>query len=230
MRNRFDQIGKGILRGALGPGGIVASQLEIPSADAQAVDTWFEPDPAREASLRRAGLLGRMAPGPTMFETFRNTPGVDDLRDCLRKQLALDHARALEARKRELPRPAFPRLWLFSTGRPEGVLRGYGMVSMPGFPVGFYEGPEALSVGVVVLRELLPDRETLLLRIAWPMTHAAASSSGHALRSPPQQPTLSGDQSRTPIPTVTPSIPSSDIPSTSMRPDASMVQALALLH
>ena len=163
VRNRFDQIGKRILRGALEPGGAVKSQLEIPSADAQAVDTWFEPDPGREASLRRAGLLGRMASGPTLFEPFRNTPGVEDARDCFRKQLALDHARILEARKREEPRPAFPRLWLFSSGRPEGVLRGYGM--MPSFPTGFYEGPEALMVGVVVLRELPRERDTLLLRL-----------------------------------------------------------------
>jgi hypothetical protein len=166
VRNRFDLISKKILRGALEPGGAVASQLEIPSADAQAVDTWFDPDPAREASLLRAGLLGRMATGPTMFEPFHNTPGVDDFRACQRKQLALDHARVLEARKREEPpRPAFPRLWLMSSGRSEGVFRGYEMRPMPSFPPGFYEGAEAMVVGVVVLRELPRTRDTLLLRL-----------------------------------------------------------------
>lgn len=165
MRKRFDQIGKRILRGALGPGGLVANQLEVPSADAQAVDTWFEPAPGREAFLERAGLLGRLASGPSMFEPFHDTPGVDDLRDCIRKQLAIDHDRVLEARKRGLPRPPFPKLWVFCSGRPEGILKGYGLTPIPSFPAGFYEGPEALGVGVVVLRELPRDRDTLLLRL-----------------------------------------------------------------
>ncbi len=165
MRKRFDQIGKRILRGALEPGGTVANQLEVPSADAQAVDTWFEPAPGREASLERAGLLGRIASGPSMFEPFHDTPGVDEFRDCIRKQLALDHDRVLEARKRELPRPPFPRLWLFSSGRPEGIIHGYGLTPIPSFPPGFYEGREAMGVGVVVLRELPRDRDTLLLRL-----------------------------------------------------------------
>lgn len=165
MRKRFDQLSKRILRGALEPGGAVANQLEIPSADAQAVDTWFEPSPERKASLERLGVLGRMVPGPTMFEPFRDTPGIDDFRDCMRKQLALDHSRVLDARKRGLSRPPFPKLWLISSGRPEGILQGYGLTSAPSFPPGFYEGPEGLAVGVVVLRELPRDRETLLLRL-----------------------------------------------------------------
>src|SRR5262245_47192007 len=105
MHKRFDQIGKKILRGALTPIGAVATQFEVPTADAQAVDTWFEPDPRREAERVSAGLLGRMAAGPAMFEPFHDTPGIDELRDCLRKQLTLDHIRVLEATKRELSRP-----------------------------------------------------------------------------------------------------------------------------
>lgn len=165
MRNRFDQIGKGILRGALEPGGNVATGLEIPLADAQVVDTWFEPAPGREAMLERAGVLGRMARGPTMFEPFRDTPGIDDFRDCSRKQLVFDHARVLEARKQGLPRPIFPKLWSLSSGRPVGILQGYGLTPSPTFPGGFYEGHEAMAVGVVVLRELPRDRDTLLLRL-----------------------------------------------------------------
>lgn len=165
MRNRFDQIGKKVLRGALELGGTVATQLEIPSADAQAVDTWFEPAPGHEASLERAGVLGRMASGPTMFETFSDTPSVDDVRGCLRKQLALDHSRVLEAQRQALPRPSFPALSCISSGRPESVLHGYGLTPKPSFPPGFYEASEAWAVGVVVLRELPRDRSTLLLRL-----------------------------------------------------------------
>jgi hypothetical protein len=165
MRHRFDQIGKKILREALTPSGEVKTQLEVPTADAQAVDTWFEPAAEREAERQRAGLLGRMASQPTLFEPFHDTPGVDDFRDCLRKQLTLDHARVLEARKRAEPRPSFPQLWVLSTGRPESVLVGFGLRAMAGWPAGFYQRHEADAVGVVVLRELPRERDTLLLRL-----------------------------------------------------------------
>jgi hypothetical protein len=99
------------------------------------------------------------------FESFHDTPGLDDARDCIRKQLALDHARVLEARRQGAVRPQFPKLWSLSSGRPESVLQGYRLISVPSFPTGFYEGPEAMAMGVVVLRELPRDRDTLLLRL-----------------------------------------------------------------
>ena len=149
----------------LAPAGAVASQLEILAPDAQAVDTWFEPAAEREAERQRAGLLGRMSRKPTLFEPFHDTPSIDDHRGCLRKQLTLDHARVLEARKRAEPRPPFPQLWVLSTGRPESVLAGYELRAMAGWPAGFCEGREAESVGIVVLRELPRERDTLLLRL-----------------------------------------------------------------
>jgi hypothetical protein len=50
MRKHFDQIGKKILRGVLEPVGAITAEFEVPTADAQAVDTWFEPDPRRAAT------------------------------------------------------------------------------------------------------------------------------------------------------------------------------------
>jgi hypothetical protein len=165
MRHPFDQIGKKILHEALTPAGAVDTQLEVPAADAQAVDTWFEPAAEREAERQRAGLLGRMAGQPTLFEPFHDPPSIDDVRDCRRKQLTLDHARVLEARKRAEPRPPFPQLWVLSTGRPESVLVGFGLRAMAGWPAGFYQRHEADAVGMVVLRELPRTRDTLLLRL-----------------------------------------------------------------
>jgi len=168
MHHRFDHVGKQILRGALAPGGVVENQLEVPAADAQAIDTFFEPDPGREAERHRIGLVGRMAEGPTMFEPFRDPPGLEEMRACFRKQLALDHRRVLDARKSaesNLGRPGFPRLWVLSTGRPKTVLRAYDLAPMADFPPGFYAGAEADARGVVVLQELPRERETLILRL-----------------------------------------------------------------
>jgi hypothetical protein len=154
-------------RGAekVAPSGTVSTELEVDAADTQAIDFWFEPDPEHEAKRSRAGLLGRMGEGPTMFEPFHDPPGLDEMRACLRKQLTLDHARALEARKRGEPRPPFPRCWVLSAGRPEGVIAGYNLTPMPGWLAGLYEGDPAEATGVVVLRELPRKRSTLLLRL-----------------------------------------------------------------
>jgi hypothetical protein len=165
MRNRFDRIGKALLRGALEPAGTVITEFEVPAVDAQAADVWFEPAPDPRARASRSTLLDRMASGPTLFEPFHDPPGLDEMRDCLRKQLTLDHHRALDARKQGRPRPPFPRLWTLSTGRPEGVIAGYGLTPLAGFPTGFYEGRPAESMGAVVLRELPRERSTLLLRL-----------------------------------------------------------------
>jgi hypothetical protein len=164
MRFRFDQLAKRICRAALSWGGLVYTQHEVIS-DGQTVDIWFLPDPAGNAERERMGLLGRMTEGATMLEPFHNTPGIDELRDCVRKQLTMDHSRLAEARRERDPRPPFPRLWVLSTGRPESVIKGYDFKPIPGWPTGFLERQEADAVGLVVLRELPRERSTLILRL-----------------------------------------------------------------
>ena len=164
MRFRFDQLAKRICRATLARGGLVYTQHEVIS-DGQTADIWFLPDPACNAERERIGLLGRMAEGPTILEPFHNTPGIEEIRDCLHKQLTMDRSRLAEARRERAPRPPFPRLWVISTGRPESVIKGYDFKPMSGWPSGFLEGQEAEVVGLVVLRALLRERSTLLLRL-----------------------------------------------------------------
>src|SRR5262245_60545142 len=47
VRERFDSMGKEILRNALECGGTVVAELSVGSPDAQAIDTWFESIPGR---------------------------------------------------------------------------------------------------------------------------------------------------------------------------------------
>jgi hypothetical protein len=135
--------------------------------DAQAIDAWFEPDPARAAERESRGLMGRMMPDgvATIFEPYSSTPGPPEYRDCVRKQLTLDHLRAKEAEKKKVPRPDLCRLWVLSRGKPLGVLEGYAFTPIPEFPSGFWQRQPADAVGVVVLRDLPKNRETLLLRM-----------------------------------------------------------------
>ena len=85
--------------------------------------------------------------------------------DCARKQLTFGHMAALEARRARRKRPLKPRLWMFSSGRPETVLRGHALAPMRGYPAGFYGGAQAAVLGVVVVSELPRQRSTLFFRL-----------------------------------------------------------------
>ena len=165
MRTIFDDLGKGLLRGTLDPGGELRRAHEVTSAP-QTIDGWFQPDPARDDRLRLRGILGRMARGdPAMFEPFHEPPDVDEVRACIHKQLAVDRARQRKARSQGDPRPAFPRLWLISAGRPQAVLRAFGFRRRRGWPAGFWQRSEADAQGLVVVRDLPRTRNTLMLRV-----------------------------------------------------------------
>jgi hypothetical protein len=164
MRARFDQFTKGIFREALTPAGTVRNQQEI-APEAQAIDTIFEPDPARAHALDELGWLGSMARTPCIFEAYHDTVDVIEYRGCVRKQLTFDHVEGNKARRKKRPLPLFPHLWVLSTGRPERVIDGYRFEPSPDWPTGFLQRCEADAVGLVVLRELPRSRDTLLLRL-----------------------------------------------------------------
>ncbi|HLM71628.1 MAG TPA: hypothetical protein VK459_03015, partial [Polyangiaceae bacterium] len=98
------------------------------------------------------------------FEPFHRTPDLRDLKGCLRKQLAFEHAADMRA-SRPTPQSPGPMLWVLSAGRPIAVLRAFAFRRAGGFPRGVYRAPPGLRLGIVVIRELPSTRETLLLRL-----------------------------------------------------------------
>jgi hypothetical protein len=165
LHNLFDQLAKRIRRAVYARAGVVESQHEV-AGDAQQIDTLFRLNPALAPELDGLGLLGRMIDGPkTVFEAFHEALSVDDYRDCVRKQLTADHVDVLAAKAKDDPRPPFPRMWLLVAGRPKTVIRGYGLEHLPSFPEAFLEGQPEERVRLVVLPELPPTRDTLLLRL-----------------------------------------------------------------
>jgi hypothetical protein len=165
MRQPFDQLAKRILRAVYALAGAVVNQHEV-APDALAIDTWFQPDPARAAERARMGLLGRMGePASTMFEAFHGAPGVPEYRGAVFKQLALDRVSMLDAKKADRPALPFPWLWILCARRPDGVLDAYGFAEKPGWPAGFHERAQGDMLAICVLRELPRERDTLLLRL-----------------------------------------------------------------
>jgi hypothetical protein len=111
MKNRFDRAAKDTLAEALAPMADVLTGVET-SPDAQSIDVWSEP-------LADLGWLGQMAREPCLIEPYSGTVKLDEVRDCLRKQLGRFHE--LQNKDAKLWKNV-PTLWILSTGRPEWAL------------------------------------------------------------------------------------------------------------
>lgn len=159
MRSRFDQFAKHMLREALAPTGLVETDAEV-SPDAQRVDVWFVPDPAKHHDRQGLGLLTRLTDRACLLEPFHSTPGPDELVDCLRKLLAFRHVLSLRT-----PSPPSPRMWVISSGRPASGLAALGFRRLRDWPRGLYHAAPALHLGLLVVSELPRTRATLLLRL-----------------------------------------------------------------
>jgi hypothetical protein len=175
VHHRFDHLAKNILRDALSRACTAETEVEVLAAT-QKIDVFTIPDPARAAERARMGLLGKLADQPCLFEPFHDTPTLRQVRRCLNKQHTWHHE--LERRARaavgasppepDRDRPAadevpFPALVIISPGLPETVLDAYGC--KPVHSGVYHAAVWGLALRVVVLSELLPTRETLLLRL-----------------------------------------------------------------
>jgi hypothetical protein len=156
MKNRFDRAAKDALAEALAPMANVLTGVET-SPDAQSIDVWSVPTAAPLADL---GWLGQMARDPCIIEPYSGTVRLDEVRDCLRKQLGRHH----ELQNKDAERwKMVPTLWIISTGRPEGALE-LGFEPARDWPRGFYRLAAPWRVFLVVRNELPRERATLMLR------------------------------------------------------------------
>jgi hypothetical protein len=159
MRTWFDPFGKELLAEALDGTGRVELEFEVRSAP-QRADVLYVPDEASVPARARLGLLGRMAAEAAVFELFSRTPGLVEVRACLRKQLALA-ARVPELNGAQVT----PRLWVISTATPRKLVSPLGLRAMGDWPPGCLEAAPGLRLHVVALRELPRTEDTLLVRL-----------------------------------------------------------------
>jgi hypothetical protein len=188
MYHRHDQFTKNLLRDALTRAGDAETEVPVTVAP-QSIDVYCVPDPARAAERAQMGLLGELAEEPSLFEPFRNTPSLNRVQECLRKQLnwrhelkrraqaaahaATDSVLEEEAPAEEAPEEVpgedprktmpLPTLVVISPGRPETVLREY-LCRRKRRGV-YHSAARGLKLWVVVLAELPRTRKTLLLRL-----------------------------------------------------------------
>ena len=160
MRAAYDQFAKQLLGAALAPMGRVESEREV-APDAQRIDIWFVPDLARSRERAAAGLLGRMAREPCLFEAFHQPPDAHAIRSCIRKHFAW-HARLEPTANRPAP---LPILWILSAGRPGRPMRGFGFTHLDDWPAGVHAAAPELGLRLVVIPDLPTTAETLPLRL-----------------------------------------------------------------
>ncbi|MCC6558759.1 MAG: DUF4351 domain-containing protein [Polyangiaceae bacterium] len=169
MHNFRDQFAKNLLRDALIRASTADTDVEVIAA-AQKIDVYTVPDPARAGERDQMGLLGALSAEPSLFQPFSGTPGLREIRRCLRKQLTWHNERERRARvgagvaaqeaEPEAPVP-FPALVIICLGRPETVLEMYGCRPVG---AGVSEAVPGLLMKVM-LSELPRTRETLMLRL-----------------------------------------------------------------
>jgi hypothetical protein len=110
MRIWFNQFAKHLVAEALRDAAEVRTEHEV-SSEVQKVDVWVVPNVSASRTAReRAGLLGRMVERPSLIEAFHRPPSPMVVRECLRKQLALEASRRREARRAGGAAPGIPRL------------------------------------------------------------------------------------------------------------------------
>lgn len=148
--------------------GSVVLEKTIVAPDERRFDLHFIPHPVGTQDSTVAphmNLVRRMASQECVMELFAATPTVDVLRDCTSKHLDHHRNNRRAARKNKAPRPMLTRLWIITPGRPQAAMRRFVFRPAPSWPPGFYRSGSALRLWLVVLSELLPGRDTLLLRL-----------------------------------------------------------------
>ena len=166
MPTPFDQFLKELHCRLCAPFGEVQPSEEVVS-DPQEADVVIRSDAPRVALPEIAAelsLVGRAYSRTCMVEGYHQTPGLNLVLECIRKQLALHHGRVLLASSAQLP--PVPALWILSPGNPETAIDGLGFSPASDWPTGVYRGPQPLAPSwIVAISELPILPETLFWRL-----------------------------------------------------------------
>lgn len=174
MLREHDERAKLIAEQTLDLLGEVTREVEVPTSDAQRIDLWLQrrPSGAEEAMPRSLALLAALFCEDAIIEAFSDAVRLTSFFESLRKQYAfrwhLDRRRRLatpEAGAADLPPLRPPLLWVISAGRPAALFTEYELRQRAGFPTGIYDFSAGFRIGLVVLSELPPGVETVLLRM-----------------------------------------------------------------
>jgi hypothetical protein len=161
-----DEFAKSFLESLLSPFGQVEPAYKI-AAEVREVDVYFIPS---DRSLDRTdlGLLARCVTELVVFEPFRNSVSVPDIRACMSKLYDLHAKIYREAKRKKQPEPKddeLPMLWILTPTLSDNILMSLGANLDAERGEGVYLLPSAQKTGIIVIHRLPRTPETLWVRI-----------------------------------------------------------------
>jgi hypothetical protein len=161
-----DEFAKGFLETLLSPFGKVEPALKI-AAEVREVDVYFMPS-GDNLNRTELGLLARFVTSLVVFEPFRNSVSVPDIRACMSKLYDLHAKIYREAKRKKQPEPKddeLPMLWILTPTLSDNILMSLGANLDAERGEGVYFLPLAQKTGIIVIHRLPRTPETLWFRI-----------------------------------------------------------------
>jgi hypothetical protein len=161
-----DEFAKSFLENLLSPFGKVEPALKI-AAEVREVDVYFMPS-GDNLNRTDLGLLARFVTELVVFEPFRNSVPVPDIRACMSKLYDLHAKIYREAKRKKQPEPKdneLPMLWILTPTLSDNILMSLGANLDAERGEGVYLLPSAQKTGIIVIHRLPRTPETLWLRI-----------------------------------------------------------------
>jgi Domain of unknown function (DUF4351) len=162
-----DQFAKDFLESLLSPLGQVQTSLKI-SGEVREVDVYFVPDP-KLSPLQELGILAECAKTAVIFEPFRNSVKVPQIRACMSKLYDLHSYLLREAKRQsqpELSDDVLPNLWILTPTLSAQILEGLGAkLELDKWGEGVYLLSPTLKTGIIVIHQLPKTPSTLWVRL-----------------------------------------------------------------
>lgn len=161
-----DEFAKSFLENLLSPFGKVEPAYKI-AAEVREVDVYFMPS-SNNLDRTDLGLLARCVTELVVFEPFRNSVSVPDIRACMSKLYDLHAKIYREAKRKKQPEPKdeeLPMLWILTPTLSDNILMSLGANLDIKRGEGVYLLPSAHKTGIIVIHRLPRTPETLWFRI-----------------------------------------------------------------
>ncbi len=162
----YDEFTKGFLEALLSPFGKVEPAYKI-AAEVREIDVYFIPS-SNNLDRTDLGLLARCVISLVVFEPFRNSVSVPDIRACMSKLYDLHAKLYREAKRKKQPEPKdddLPMLWILTPTLSDNILMSLGANLDAERGEGVYLLPSAQKTGIIVIHRLPRTPETRWFRI-----------------------------------------------------------------
>jgi Domain of unknown function (DUF4351) len=162
-----DQFAKDFLESLLSPLGEVQTSLKV-SGEVREMDVYFTPNPNGKITSD-LGLLAQCAETATVFEPFRSSVKLPQIRGCMSKLFDLHNYLIRETKKHKQPEPKeekLPKLWILTPTLSVDLLESLRAKSeIESWGEGVYLLSPVLKTGIIVIHQLPQTPASLWFRL-----------------------------------------------------------------